>query len=234
MRNYPKINTIFPRDDKGNIKREKYCAPEFESINRWTFTEKIDGMNIVVRFHLGGSFGFEDKWCITFGGKTDNAQIPVKLLDYLKKTFLDNQNKFIEYFLIHDKSVKDIIIHGEGYGEGIQKGGDYSKEQRFVAFDMEIDNWWLEQDHSRSICSELGIDFVPKIELNSIPEAIDFIENKKPLSHLAEKERPMEGIVATSYPLMLFRNGEPIKWKLKQKDFKNAKPNNSNKFDISK
>jgi len=38
-------------------------------------------------------------------------------------------------------------------------------------------------------------------------------------SKIAEENREAEGIVARSHPLMLFRNSNPIMWKLKIKDY---------------
>ena len=37
----------------------------------------------------------------------------------------------------------------------------------------------------------------------------------------AGSELTIEGVVVRSYPLMLFRDGSPIMWKLKVKDYKN-------------
>ena len=42
---YPKIETLFKRDEKFNITDEIRC-PEFDNIKKWLITEKIDGTNI--------------------------------------------------------------------------------------------------------------------------------------------------------------------------------------------
>ena len=49
-------------------------------------------------------------------------------------------------------------------------------------------------------------------------KAIEYVKSK-PLSTIAEEPKVIEGIVARSSPLMLFRDGTPIMWKIKVKDF---------------
>jgi hypothetical protein len=227
---YPKIQTIFKRDDKGNILPEQITKPEFVAVKDWTYTEKIDGMNMRVIFKKNDL----GNWEVSFGGKTDNAQIPVNLQKYLKEHFTDKADQIGKYFEAHDSSARNVIIYGEGYGAGIQKGSAYSKAQKLLAFDMWIDGWWLEPLHAKNICDELDIPFVPVLEFATVEEAIAFVKSK-PKTHLApEIDMPMgelrdatlsqihdmEGIVASSRPLMLFRDGTPIKWKLKDRDYR--------------
>ena len=74
MNQYHKIQTIFKRELDGNrrIIEGNYSMPEFEYLkdNQWIFTEKVDGTNIRVMWN-----GKD----VIFGGKTDDAQIPVFL-----------------------------------------------------------------------------------------------------------------------------------------------------------
>ena len=57
----------------------------------------------------------------------------------------------------------------------------------------------------------------------NITEAVSIVKRRVLQSEVARKENNMEilaeGIVARAYPTMLFRNGIPIKWKLKIKDY---------------
>jgi hypothetical protein len=77
---YPKIDTIWKRDEnnKFRIIEGDYSKTEFANIKKWNITEKIDGTNTRVVYE-GGS--------VIFGGRTDNAQIPTRLLQYLQTTF---------------------------------------------------------------------------------------------------------------------------------------------------
>lgn len=80
MKEYHKINSPFKRDDRGKFIIGDWAQSEFEYLqdNLWSWTEKIDGTNIRVMW---------DGQSIRFGGKTDNAQIPVKLLTNLSDHF---------------------------------------------------------------------------------------------------------------------------------------------------
>lgn len=84
MKEYHKIQTVFLRDPTTKFKtllEGEFALPEFKYLanNKWVFTEKVDGTNIRVMF---------DGQQITFGGKTDDAQIPAFLVTRLQDAFL--------------------------------------------------------------------------------------------------------------------------------------------------
>ena len=82
----------------------------------------------------------------------------------------------------------------------------------------------MEWDSVEEIAKKLKIKTVPVFKgMNmDIKEAVDFVKSNYP-SMLANEEgiagHKAEGIVARAYPMMLFRNRIPIKWKLKVKDY---------------
>lgn len=202
---YPKINTLWKRDDNFNIIVGDYSCEEFTSINKWHLTEKIDGTNIRIFYN-----GEEP----IFYGRTDVSTIPLFLLESLKKIFTK------ELLSKQFSGLKaGIVLYGEGYGNKIQKvGKKYRKDNYFILFDANINGWWLEPSKVKQLAEDLGIDYVPELGIvNSIQEAIAFVKEKYK-SKIAQEELIAEGIVARSYPLMLFRNGSPIMWKLKTKD----------------
>ena len=86
---YHKIQTVYYRDPATNNKtllEGQWSMPEFEYLkdNQWVWTEKIDGTNIRIKC-------IDDK--VEFGGRTDNAQIPSFLMDYLTNAFSVDQFK---------------------------------------------------------------------------------------------------------------------------------------------
>ncbi len=207
---YPKINTLWKRDenDKFNIIEGNFSCPEFEAINKWDITEKIDGTNIKILYN-----GSEP----IFGGRNENSQVPTFLLEYLQKTF--NKDKLASVF---PEAKNGILLYGEGYGNKIQDSGkQYRKENcSFALFDALIDGWWLERDNVKDVAQKLGIEIVPSIGIMTTQEAIDLVRAKNNKSQISEdKELVAEGIVARSHPLMLFRDGKPIMWKLKVRDY---------------
>jgi len=213
MYKYPKIETLFKRDENFKITNE-IRLPEFENIKRWLVTEKIDGTNIRIIYRPG------EPSELLFCGRTDNAQMPTYLLKVLQKIF--TEDKFESVFP-PERLLNCVCLYGEGYGARIQKGGgNYNKGNSFRLFDVWIDGWWLEWDSVVEIAGKLEIGTVPNFCIRDIKSAINVVKNE-PMSIVAEEENdehvPIEGIVARAYPMMLFRNGIPIKWKLKVKDY---------------
>ena len=154
MKEYHKIQTVFLRDPNTKFKtllEGEFALPEFKYLanNEWMFTEKVDGTNIRVMF---------DGQQITFGGKTDNAQIPAFLVTRLQDVFLPQLETFKAKF------ADGVCLYGEGYGAKIQNGGgNYRQDQDFVLFDVKIGDWWLERSSVEEIASTLKLDIVPII-----------------------------------------------------------------------
>lgn len=68
MSEYHKIETLYERDEQTHRLIEPLVLKNrvYGLVNPWVWTEKIDGTNIRCMWHFGK---------VTFGGKTDNAQI---------------------------------------------------------------------------------------------------------------------------------------------------------------
>ena len=203
---YPKIDTLWKRDEdnKFRIIEGDYSKIEFANIKKWNITEKIDGTNTRVIYENGS---------VVFGGRTDNAQIPTRLLQYLQTTFTPSLLNSVF------SDAGKVILFGEGYGAKIQKGGGlYRKDNAFILFDVWVDGWWLLRDSMEDIAIKLDIKCVPLLGLMSVDEAVKCVKSK-PKSRISEEPKVAEGIVACAFPTMLFRNGNPIVWKLKVKDY---------------
>jgi hypothetical protein len=213
MIEYPKIETLYNRDPETfKVIPTLTRLKEFSIVNSWYVTEKIDGTNIRI------SWDTEAK-TVTFGGRTDNAQIPSLLVNYLQDKFTP------EVFApVFDSSA---ILFGEGYGEKIQKvGGLYRKGVSFRLFDVLVGNWWLEPESLNEIAASLGIHTVPAIEIiQSLPKTLsdlwDILKVTRSLTSILDDGAGCEpeGIVARSYPLLLTCSRARVMWKLKIKDF---------------
>ena len=216
MKEYHKIQTVFKRDPATNFKtllEYDWSESEFGFLadNDWVWTEKVDGTNIRVMLsdyrEQGKAYG------VTFGGKTDAAQIPAFLVTKLQERFHsdDARKKLADMF------PEGACLYGEGYGAKIQKGGgNYRQDQDFVLFDVKVGEWWLRRADVENIGRDLGLDVVPII-------------GGGPLHSMVEKTRAgfksqwgdfiSEGIVARPATELRTRNGHRIITKIKHSDF---------------
>lgn len=228
---YPKIHSLFKREGYdfpetgkkpkyGKLILGEYTCKEFEAIQKWTVTEKVDGTNVRIIFDRDSIISR-----VTFGGRTDNAQMPTFLLRHLQDTF--TLEKMAQVF----EAPSYTVLFGEGYGPKIQSGGYYRKDASFILFDVYCSGCWLDRDGVRGVAEALGIEHCKELYLPTPHEngtlvtpywttqdIISFVASK-PNSILAQEQHEMEGVVARSEPLMLFRKGGPIMFKLKCKYF---------------
>lgn len=116
MITYHKIKTVFSRDPKTRFKTiidGEFAMPEFKFLqnNRWIYTEKVDGANVRVMY---------DGRAITFGGKTDQAQLQTGLFNRLNDRFLPQVNQFGKIFTGTLDDIK-VCLYGEGTGPKSRK-----------------------------------------------------------------------------------------------------------------
>ncbi len=222
---YMKINTLWKRDQKGKIMPEQITCPEFKAIKKFHVTEKIHGRNTRVEFDVEIKNGRVDVPRVNYYGKTKDAEFKPEWYEYMMDTFnpirltrMINVRKDKKGYCVNESY--HVTLYGELFGEGVQKGGgNYCKEPKFALFDVRIGDWWLEQENVTDIANKLDIPIAPFIGYLTLEEIIEHVKNK-PKSKIAEKDHIAEGVVARSEPLMMFRNGTPIIFKLKVKDFK--------------
>lgn len=208
MTEYHRIETLFERDTTGTKKLIEGAfrndAVKYLANNDWYFTEKIDGTNI--RIHWDGHK-------VEFAGRTDRAQIPKLLMDYLNNTFgsVEAEEMFEQKF-----GETEVILFGEGYGSGIKKGGAYRDDVSFILFDVQIGDTWLKRDSVEDIATAFGVDIVPIIFVGNIKKAVDFVKTK-PKSTIGTAN--MEGVVGRPVIEMKDRLGKRVIVKIKVCDF---------------
>jgi hypothetical protein len=218
---YHKINAIFKRHmsgpQKGKLIVGDWAVPEIEYLanNEWEFTEKVDGTNIRVYF---------DGATVDIRGRTDNAQIPQGISDFIRANL--PPRKFEE------AGLKDIVLYGEGYGPKIQSGGLYRQDQSFVLFDVKVGPWWLDRKNVDDIADKLGIESVPVLGYGTLYDAISIVRTGMTTAgdrvvvygpgHLTSNwgDFEAEGIVARPTVSMFSRKGERIIAKIKARDFR--------------
>ena len=208
MSEYHKIQSIYKRDMESKRKtllEGQWTLPEFEFLanNTWTFTEKVDGTNIRVIFKDGA---------VTFGGRTEDAQIPAQLVGRLNERFLPMAPKLAEVF-----PDGGAVLYGEGYGAKIQKGGgNYRADQDFVLFDVRVGSWWLQRADVEDVAQKFGIDVVPVIGKGTLHDAVAMAK-----AGIKSKwgDFESEGIVARPETELNTRSGHRLIAKIKCRDF---------------
>ncbi|UOF79319.1 RNA ligase [Caudoviricetes sp.] len=205
MSKYHKINTIFKRSPETNkIIEGDFSSPEFEYLanNMWSWSEKVDGTNIRVMIQGGN---------VTFGGRTDLAQIPAQLMSRLNERFLPLAKRMEDMFSC------DAILFGEGYGAKIQKvGKNYREDQDFVLFDVKVGTYWLKREDVEDVANKFGIDVVPIIGEGTLHDAIEAVRSGI-VSTWGDFKA--EGIVARPKTELNTRDGRRIITKIKYRDF---------------
>lgn len=210
MREYHKIETVYERDTAGTKKliegKFRNPAVEFLQDNVWEWTEKIDGTNI--RIHWDGHQ-------VSFGGRTDNAQIPAPLVNRLNELFGGETNAqlFEQKF-----GETEITLYGEGFGAKIQKGGGLYKSDGvdFILFDARVGDLWLTRDSVEDIGKAFNLRVVPVVLRCDIETAVKYVKTN-PLSTIGVNM--MEGLVGRPMEEMRDRRGNRIIVKLKVRDF---------------
>jgi len=208
---YHKIETLYERDEKtfkvkvGELKNRTYSL-----LKTWHWTEKVDGTNIRAIWQNNK---------LTFGGKTDNAQIHADLIKWLYENL--SIDKLREVFPEEDGLPGDAIIYGEGFGAGIQKGGgDYSPVKRLIVFDVLVANkWWLSYENVCDVTSKLGLDVVPQFGEMTIENATEMVRTGFKSKCAINVSKMAEGLVGRPLETLFDKKGHRLITKLKTKDF---------------
>lgn len=205
---YTKIPNIFKREEFGKNKliEGEYATPELEYLadNKWVWTEKVDGTNIRVMW---------DGHSVSFGGRTERAQIPANLVNKLNELF-GGTNK--EEIFEQKFGETPVILFGEGFGEKIQNGGGKYGPVNFILFDAFCGGMWLKRESVEDIAQTFNIRCVPIVGEGNLLEAVEYIR-KHPKSMLKDDE--LEGIVCRPINELSDRRWNRIIVKIKCRDF---------------
>jgi hypothetical protein len=211
FQNYHKIETLYDRKgdfsvDSNKIRKSVYCT-----ISPWDVTEKIDGMNIRVMIDVDGK--------VRFGGRSNSAQLPTDLYQFLYEKFSPENMKKL---WITGEPTK-VILFGEGYGAGIQKGGGYRLDKSFMLFDVLVaDKWWLEQENVIKVAGSLGCNIVPYLGMMTLEQITELCRVGFTTKVIGGSCKA-EGIVARPIETLFDKNGDRLVIKLKTKDFLGGK-----------
>lgn len=211
MTTYEKIETIYARDIQGTKKLIpgvfRNETVEFLKDCMWEWTEKVDGTNIRICW---------DGHTVTFGGRTEKAQIPAPLVNRLSELFGGEQNAQLFEQLYGGK---EAILFGEGYGKGIQAAGKAYRPDGvdFILFDEMIEYNYQPRISVEDVARAFGVNVVPIVGTGTLGDAVKYIKNH-PKSTLGDIE--MEGLVCRPAQELRDRCGNRVIVKIKWHDFK--------------
>ena len=210
MEKYHKIETVFERDPKSkSLIWGKFINPtiEFLKDNLWDFTEKVDGTNIRV---------YWDGYKVSYGGRTDDSEIPNFVLEKLNELFSgeDNAQLFEQKF-----KDKPVMLIGEAYGPKVNKGHLYRDDIDFILFDVVISGNYQPRSSVENIADYFGLNIVPVLFSGTLMEGIKYIKGH-PKSVIAKNGAYMEGLVARTHIETLDRCGNRNIVKIKWRDFR--------------
>ncbi len=213
MKEYQKISNIFLFDSK--YKEILGLNEPFETLKNieWIGTEKVDGTNIRI---------YWDGHNIQIKGRTERAEIPTHLMEYLSQVFLTEEMEYVFEQLFQDK---EVYLFGEGYGNKIQANGDkYSKSPSFILFDVNINGYDLSRNNVNEIAEKLTLESVPIVFNGTLEEAIKFVETR-PMSTIGDHTHEMEGLVLQPTIQLYDNHHKMIKCKCKYRDVLKLKGN---------
>ena len=219
---YHKIDSIFKRDKTTNrFIIGDWARGELEFLQDclWDWTEKVDGTNIRIKLELDPDTTVDAE----YRGRTDNAQFSKAHAAQLDALIRDTgfhdraHSTFVESQAATEPVT--VILYGEGYGAGIQKGGAYRPDPGFILFDVLIDNqWWMPTDAVRQIGGDLGLDVVPFYRRMTIADAIEVVETPSAFKSAWPDVQP-EGLVGVPAVPLFDRRHRRIITKVKVRDF---------------
>ncbi len=121
---------------------------------------------------------------------------------------------------------KSVIIYGEFYGGKLQgMSNTYGPNQKFVAFDVNINDVWLNVPKAEQITKSMGLEFVHYTIIPTTLEAIDFERGTDSIQAIRNGTgtHMREGIVLRPIEEMTTNNGERVIAKHKRDEFKETK-----------
>ena len=213
MTEYGKIETLYERDLKtfkvhvGELKNRTYGL-----LKTWHWTEKVDGTNIRCIYKSGSVT------TLMFGGKTDNAQIHADLIKWLYDNLDIDKLRAV---FPDETEPADVVIYGEGYGAGIQKGGgDYSPIKKLIVFDVLVGGkWWLSYENVSDVAGKLGLKVVPSFGEMTLEDATELVRQGFKSKCATNPDKDAEGLVGRPLETLFDKKGHRLITKLKTKDF---------------
>lgn len=235
---YPKTENLYARDDETHKLTGAFRRTDFGQVDRWLVTEKIDGTNIRLVYQAARP-GEPGRFEVL--GRTDAATLP-KGFQEEALTDVDFDRMAAALAAIDEGGKAGaMVVYGEGYGPGIQKGGgDYTPKKSLRVFDVVTylvsedgefsRGLWRTWEDVERVAGALGVETAPVLGTGwPTQDIVDFVRSE-PYSRTALEDkgvveyeeaaglRTIEGVVARTDPYLFDYRGNRVLWKLKGHD----------------
>jgi hypothetical protein len=212
MRYNGKTETLFDRNDDFKIMVGAFRKPEFEFVNKWYVTQKLDGTSGILYFLLAND-GYTHA---SIHGRTAKAQYNPDVYAQLESLVKRIYPQVLDSMRKHD--LNEMAFYGEVYGPKVQGGGRYRNDIGFAVFDIIVnDKVYLNPESVTQACKDVGLDEVPFLGLMTTDEIVKLVRNGQQSVVTNGHDFVAEGVVAKS---PFFDNvGRQVKFKLKATDF---------------
>jgi hypothetical protein len=156
-----------------------------------------------------------------------------------KVTFFSGGEKharFVELFneeeltrLFHGMGLvgRKVVIYGEAYGGKLQGMKDtYGSDLKFVAFDVKIDDVWLDVLKAEAIVKDFDLEFVHYVETSTDIDELNILRDADSVQAIRNgmgEGKKQEGIVLRSIFEVRLNNGTRMIVKHKRDDFREMK-----------
>lgn len=132
------------------------------------------------------------------------------------------QKKLAEMFV-----TSNAVIYGEAYG-GKQQGMSetYGKELKFIAFEVKVNDLWLNVPNAESVSKSLNIEFVDYVKISTELSVLDAERDKHSIQAIRNgcgEGRIREGVVLKPLVEFTTNNGGRVIAKHKRDEFKETK-----------
>lgn len=157
-------------------------------------------------------------------------------ISYFSKTGLhfhsggEKHDKFVSIFdkdmllaKFQELELTNVTVFGEAYGGKMQgMSRTYGKENKFIAFDVRIDDVWLDVEKAAKFVNKLGLQFVPyqliSTDITALEVARDAYSQVAFMNGMGN-DKIMEGIVLRPPFEVTLNNGQRLIAKFKRKEF---------------
>lgn len=165
--------------------------------------EKIHGTSA----HVGWN---EGKLTFFSGGEKHERFVGLFNQEFLTKAFTD---------LFHPK----ITVYGEAYGGKMQgMSGTYGPDLKFIVFDVQVGDSWLNVPDAEDVTKKLGLEFVHYTRISTILDAIDAARDADSVQAIRNgvgAGKKMEGVVLRPLIELTTNNGSRVMSKHKRTEF---------------